>query len=142
MDQRNHFFSTSQAQFTDYQHCQQVSQTFSQLPGVPTSGDGVRYFKQVLFTNNADGIDGQLVALPQSEVTWAAVYARVSKVGQFMIVSDETLSDEPATSPESVALSKELLKRGFKFVGPATMYAAMQSLGLVNDHLATCFARD
>ncbi len=53
-----------------------------------------------------------------------------------------TLSDIPATSPESVALSKELLKRGFKFVGPTTIYAAMQSLGLVNDHLATCFARD
>jgi DNA-3-methyladenine glycosylase I len=53
-----------------------------------------------------------------------------------------TLSDVPATSPETVALSKELLKRGFKFVGPTTMYAAMQSLGLVNDHLATCFARD
>ena len=53
-----------------------------------------------------------------------------------------TLSDIPATSPESVALSKELLKRGFKFVGPTTMYAAMQSLGLVNDHLATCFVRD
>lgn len=53
-----------------------------------------------------------------------------------------TLSDIPATSPESVALSKELQKRGFKFVGPTTMYAAMQSLGLVNDHLATCFARD
>jgi DNA-3-methyladenine glycosylase I len=52
-----------------------------------------------------------------------------------------TLSDIPGTSPESVALSKELLKRGFKFVGPTTMYAAMQSLGLVNDHLATCFAR-
>ena len=53
-----------------------------------------------------------------------------------------TLSDIPATSPESVALSKELLKCGFKFVGPTTMYAAMQSLGLVNDHLATCFVRD
>ena len=53
-----------------------------------------------------------------------------------------TLADVPATSPESVAMSKELLKRGFKFVGPTTMYAAMQSLGLVNDHLATCFARN
>jgi DNA-3-methyladenine glycosylase I len=52
-----------------------------------------------------------------------------------------TLADVPATSPESVAMSKELLKRGFKFVGPTTMYAAMQSLGLVNDHLATCFVR-
>lgn len=53
-----------------------------------------------------------------------------------------TLSDIPATSPESVALSKELLKRGFKFVGPTNMYAAMQSLVLVNDYLATCFAHD
>jgi DNA-3-methyladenine glycosylase I len=49
--------------------------------------------------------------------------------------------DVPASTPESNALSKELLKRGFKFVGPTTMYAAMQSLGLVNDHFATCYAR-
>jgi DNA-3-methyladenine glycosylase I len=49
--------------------------------------------------------------------------------------------DVPASTPESKALSKELLKRGFKFVGPTTMYAAMQSLGLVNDHFATCHAR-
>jgi len=49
--------------------------------------------------------------------------------------------DIPSSTPESKALSKELLKRGFKFVGPTTMYAAMQSLGLVNDHFATCHAR-
>lgn len=49
--------------------------------------------------------------------------------------------DIPASTTESKALSKELLKRGFKFVGPTTMYAAMQSLGLVNDHFATCHAR-
>ena len=49
--------------------------------------------------------------------------------------------DVVASTPESKALSKELLKRGFKFVGPTTMYAAMQSLGLVNDHFATCHAR-
>ncbi len=49
--------------------------------------------------------------------------------------------DLPAATPESHALSKELLKRGFKFVGPTTMYAAMQSLGLVNDHFANCHAR-
>ena len=49
--------------------------------------------------------------------------------------------DIPASTPESKALSKALLKRGFKFVGPTTMYAAMQSLGLVNDHFATCHAR-
>ena len=49
--------------------------------------------------------------------------------------------DIPASTTESKALSKELLKRGFKFVGPTTMYAAMQSLGLVNDHFATCHVR-
>ncbi len=45
------------------------------------------------------------------------------------------------TSPESVALSKGLKKRGWKFVGPTTMYAFMQSMGLVNDHVEGCPAR-
>lgn len=53
-----------------------------------------------------------------------------------------SLADIQATSPESKALSKELLKRGFKFVGPTTIYAAMQSLGLVNDHVANCAFRN
>lgn len=44
-------------------------------------------------------------------------------------------------SPESAALSKELKKRGFSFVGPTTMYAFMQSMGLVNDHLEGCDSR-
>lgn len=44
-------------------------------------------------------------------------------------------------SPESEALSKALKKHGFKFVGPTTMYAFMQSVGLVNDHLTGCSAR-
>jgi DNA-3-methyladenine glycosylase I len=43
-----------------------------------------------------------------------------------------------ATSPESVALAKTLKKAGFVFVGPTTMYAAMQACGLVDDHLAGC----
>jgi DNA-3-methyladenine glycosylase I len=47
----------------------------------------------------------------------------------------------PASTSESLALSKELRRRGFKFVGPTTVYSAMQALGLVNDHLDTCFAR-
>jgi DNA-3-methyladenine glycosylase I len=51
------------------------------------------------------------------------------------------MSDLAASTPESTALSKELLKRGFRFVGPTTCYAAMQSLGLVNDHLARCHVR-
>ena len=45
------------------------------------------------------------------------------------------------TAPESVALSKDLKRRGWKFVGPTTMYAFMQAMGLVNDHQHDCFAR-
>jgi DNA-3-methyladenine glycosylase I len=52
-----------------------------------------------------------------------------------------TISDVPATSPQSQALAKDLKKRGFRFVGPTTAYALMQSCGLVNDHLAACSAR-
>jgi DNA-3-methyladenine glycosylase I len=45
----------------------------------------------------------------------------------------------PATSPESDALSKDLKKRGFRFVGSTIMYAHMQATGMVNDHLTECF---
>jgi DNA-3-methyladenine glycosylase I len=50
-------------------------------------------------------------------------------------------ADTPAVTPESTALAKELKRRGFRFVGPTTAYAAMQACGLVNDHLAGCWAR-
>ncbi len=46
------------------------------------------------------------------------------------------------TSPESVALSKDLKQRGWTFVGPTTVYAFMQAMGLVNDHLDGCHARE
>jgi DNA-3-methyladenine glycosylase I len=52
-----------------------------------------------------------------------------------------TMADLPAHTAESTALSKELKKRGFRFVGPTTAYALMQACGLVNDHLAGCFVR-
>jgi len=47
--------------------------------------------------------------------------------------------DIPATSPESDALSKDLKKRGFKFVGSTIIYAHMQATGMVNDHVVGCF---
>lgn len=53
-------------------------------------------------------------------------------------VPPQTTADFRATSPESVALAKALKKAGFVFVGPTTMYAAMQACGLVDDHLAGC----
>ena len=52
-----------------------------------------------------------------------------------------TLSDIPPQTPASKRLSKELRSRGFVFTGPVTAYATMQACGLVNDHLAACFAR-
>jgi DNA-3-methyladenine glycosylase I len=51
----------------------------------------------------------------------------------------ESLGDLPAVTPESTALSKELRRRGFRFVGPTTLYALMQSAGLVDDHVAGCW---
>ncbi len=53
-------------------------------------------------------------------------------------VAPRTTDDLRATSPESVALAKALKKAGFAFVGPTTMYAAMQACGLVDDHLVGC----
>ena len=53
----------------------------------------------------------------------------------------ETTEQMVATSPESVALSKALKKRGFAFVGPTTMYALMEAIGIVDDHLVGCYRR-
>ena len=49
------------------------------------------------------------------------------------------LKEVPATTPVSEALSKDLKKRGFKFVGPTVVYAHMQATGMVNDHIKNCF---
>ena len=51
----------------------------------------------------------------------------------------QRMKDLPATSQESDALSKDLKQRGFKFVGSTIIYAHMQAVGMVNDHLVTCF---
>jgi DNA-3-methyladenine glycosylase I len=51
----------------------------------------------------------------------------------------KVLADIPAQTPESVAMSKDLLRRGFRFVGPTICYAFMQAVGMVNDHLVECF---
>jgi DNA-3-methyladenine glycosylase I len=53
---------------------------------------------------------------------------------------EATTSDIPTYTPASTRLSKELKQRGWSFVGPTTMYAFMQSVGVVNDHLKGCWA--
>jgi DNA-3-methyladenine glycosylase I len=52
-----------------------------------------------------------------------------------------SLRDVPAWTDESKALARELKRRGFRFVGPTTMYALMQAVGVVNDHVADCWVR-
>jgi DNA-3-methyladenine glycosylase I len=52
------------------------------------------------------------------------------------------LADIPAHVPEAVALAKALKRAGFRFVGPTTVYAAMEACGLVNDHIAACPVRE
>ena len=51
-------------------------------------------------------------------------------------------SDVPVSTAQSDALSRDLKRRGFKFVGTTICYAFMQAVGMVNDHLVTCFRHD
>jgi DNA-3-methyladenine glycosylase I len=59
--------------------------------------------------------------------------------GRTLVNTFEKLGEIPAQTAESQAMSKALRKRGFGFVGPTSLYAFMQSAGLVNDHITTCF---
>ena len=67
---------------------------------------------------------------PTSGASWA---------GAPSSTSGAALAQLPPTSPESEALSKDLRRRGFGFVGPTVCYAHLQATGLVNDHLVSCF---
>ena len=54
----------------------------------------------------------------------------------------QSMKEVPASTPESDAMSKELKKRGFRFVGSTICYAFMQAVGMVNDHMTHCFRHD
>ncbi|MEM1305030.1 MAG: DNA-3-methyladenine glycosylase I [Planctomycetota bacterium] len=70
-----------------------------------------------------------------SDFLWAFVD------GQPIVNRWRAMADVPSQTPLSAAMSKELKRRGFRFVGPTTCYAFMQAAGMVNDHLADCFRR-
>jgi DNA-3-methyladenine glycosylase I len=72
--------------------------------------------------------------VPLAELVWSHAPAARRK-------APRALEDLPPLTPESTALSKELKRRGFRFVGPTTAYAAMQACGVVNDHLSGCWVR-
>jgi DNA-3-methyladenine glycosylase I len=81
--------------------------------------------------NNAQRI--RELDVPFSELLWSFVGGE-PKVNRW-----KTLRDIPAETIESKAMSKELKRRGFRFVGPTVCYAFMQAAGLVNDHTTDCF---
>ena len=80
---------------------------------------------------NARAVESLDIPLP--ELVWGFAPVRAP--------APESTADVPATTPESVALARELKRRGFRFVGPTTAYALMQAAGLVDDHLAGCWVR-
>ncbi len=59
--------------------------------------------------------------------------------GISMNTTGKTINEIPSVTPESEVMSKDLVKRGFKFVGPIICYAFMQAVGMVNDHTVDCF---
>lgn len=71
------------------------------------------------------------LGLPIDELLW-------SFAPEPRAIAPVTFAEVPATTPESAAMSKDLRRRGFRFVGPTTMYALMQAAGMVDDHLAGC----
>ncbi len=81
---------------------------------------------QALLRLEADGTDF-------SDYLWSFVD------GEPMVNRWKRVSEIPAITDTSKALSKDLKRRGFRFVGPTTMYALMQAMGMVNDHVLTCF---
>jgi DNA-3-methyladenine glycosylase I len=84
--------------------------------------------------NNA----GRAVELVESEGSLAAYVWRFEPSRRPRRVDR---GDVPPQTPESVALAKDLKRRGWRFVGPTTVYAFMQAMGVVNDHLTGCAAR-
>lgn len=77
-----------------------------------------------------------LVTLQADGGTLGAIFERHRPAPRTSRVTDA--AQIPASTPESTALARELKQHGFRFVGPTTAYAAMQALGYVDDHLATC----
>jgi DNA-3-methyladenine glycosylase I len=73
--------------------------------------------------------------LPLAELLWSFVG------GETRLNAFRTVAEIPAQTAESAAMSKELKRRGFRFMGPTTCYAFMQATGLVNDHVVDCFRR-
>ena len=94
---------------------------------------------------------GKVYSVRTNARAWLALEARVGSVSDWIwnFVGGEprvnkplSMADVPSQTPESRALSKALREAGFAFVGPTTMYAFMQAVGMVNDHTADCMCSE
>jgi DNA-3-methyladenine glycosylase I len=84
----------------------------------------------------------QMVKLSESGTTLASLlWSFEPSADQRPAVCDHATLSTMGSSPASKAMSDDLRKRGFKFVGPTTMYALMQAMGMVNDHVEGCWVR-
>ncbi|PCI53595.1 MAG: DNA-3-methyladenine glycosylase I [Methylophilaceae bacterium] len=88
---------------------------------------------------NATVINAQRIIAIQAEYGSFNQYIWSFVSGKPINKQWEALSDVPATTAESEAMSKALKQKGFKFIGPTTCYAFMQAIGMVNDHVVSCF---
>jgi DNA-3-methyladenine glycosylase I len=86
-------------------------------------------------------IDNARAVLALREETGAGLDAYFWRYvdGKPIVNRPETLAELAASTPLSETISRDLRKRGFRFVGPTIVYAFMQATGMVDDHLATCF---
>jgi DNA-3-methyladenine glycosylase I len=75
----------------------------------------------------------------QEEFGSLAAYVWQFVDGTLLVGNWRAMADLPAQTPESKAMSKDLKRRGFRFVGPTVCYAFMQATGIVNDHTTSCF---
>lgn len=89
---------------------------------------------------------GKIEAVVQNARAYSELVAREGSLARFVwgfaparVTMRRQRAEIPSTSVESTAFSKELRRRGWRFVGPTTAYAFFQAMGLVNDHLSDCF---
>jgi DNA-3-methyladenine glycosylase I len=103
-------------------------------------GDAAIIRSRAKITAAIDGARAYLQMTDAGEDFAALCWSSVG--GKPLRTTRKSLRDIPAKTPHSEQLSKELKRRGFKFVGPVIVYAFMQATGMVNDHVVGCFRRD
>jgi DNA-3-methyladenine glycosylase I len=123
-------------------------QVFDGFDPVLVAGYGKRKIKQLLDDPGIIRNRLKIAASVQNAKAFLAVQKEFGSFDAYMwrfvdgqpkVNRPRTIKDVPASTPESDALSKDLKKRGFTFVGTTICYAFMQAVWMVNDHLVTCF---